>query len=249
VLDVVGVSRTHNLRTLIDLSTRADEGFTDEDLEDMSLLEMEDAAELAEAENDQITAEEYYGDVAAEEFDPLARTGIGAWLKTDGGTYFLPVSKTAYLLLIESEEPNLWDVAWLTQSANSFLHMHCPGCKAYTSPYRSCSCGGGHQGEMGDQTQHQGLSLDMATSWAEEVLEELGGSEALLEAGARERWRKAEVSYAWRKVCVKHGIEVTRGMKRGDVHDAVSKKLGSYRIDPVVSFMIASREGMTEGMK
>jgi superfamily II DNA or RNA helicase len=43
VLDVVGVSRTHNLRTLIDLSTRADEGFTDEDLEDMSLLEMEDA--------------------------------------------------------------------------------------------------------------------------------------------------------------------------------------------------------------
>jgi superfamily II DNA or RNA helicase len=249
VLDVVGVSRTHNLRTLIDLSTRADEGFTDEDLEDMSLLEMEDAAELAEAENDQITAEEYYGEVAAEEFDPLARTGIGAWLKTDGGTYFLPVSKTAHLLLIESEEPNLWDVAWLTQSANSFLHMHCPDRKAYTSPHRSCSCGGGHQGEMGDQTEHRGLSLDMATSWAEEVLEELGGSEALLEAGARERWRKAEVSYAWRKLCVKHGIEITRGMKRGDVHDAVSKKLGSHRIDPVVSFMIASRESMTEGMK
>jgi superfamily II DNA or RNA helicase len=249
VLDVVGVSRTHNLRTLIDLSERAPEGtYMDED---ESLMELEDALDALE-EVDPGAApetEEYYGEVAAEEFDPLARTGIGAWLKTDGGTYFLPVSKTAYLLLIESEEPNLWDVAWLTQSANSFLHMHCPGRKAYTSPHRSCSCGGGHQGEMGDQTEHQGLSLDMATSWAEEVLEELGGSEALLEAGARERWRKAEVSYAWRKLCVKHGIEITRGMKRGDVHDAVSRKLGSHRIDPVVSFMIASREGMTEGMR
>jgi hypothetical protein len=249
VLDVVGVSRTHNLRTLIDLSTRAPSDVEMEDGE--SLLELEDALDALE-EVDPGAApetEEYYGEVAAEEFDPLARTGIGAWLKTDGGTYFLPVSKTAYLLLIESEEPNLWDVAWLTQSANSFLHMHCPGRKAYTSPHRSCSCGGGHQGEMGDQTEHQGLSLDMATSWAEEVLEELGGSEALLEAGARERWRKAEVSYAWRKLCVKHGIEITRGMKRGDVHDAVSRKLGSHRIDPVVSFMIASREGMTEGMR
>jgi superfamily II DNA or RNA helicase len=249
VLDVVGVSRTHNLRTLIDLSTRAPSDVEMEDGE--SLLELEDALDALE-EVDPGAApetEEYYGEVAAEEFDPLARTGIGAWLKTDGGTYFLPVSKTAYLLLIESEEPNLWDVAWLTQSANSFLHMHCPGRKAYTSPHRSCSCGGGHQGEMGDQTEHQGLSLDMATSWAEEVLEELGGSEALLEAGARERWRKAEVSYAWRKLCIKHGIEITRGMKRGDVHDAVSRKLGSHRIDPVVSFMIASREGMTEGMR
>jgi hypothetical protein len=242
VLDVVGVSRSHNLRTLIDLSSRADEGFTDEDLEGMSLLEMEDATELAEAENGHIEPEEYYGAVTAEDFDPLARTGIGAWLQTAGGTYFLPVGKEAYVLLVPAEEPNRWDVAWLTQHAGVFLHTGCPGMDTYVTATRGCNCGAGHEGSQGDLTEHRGLSLDMATSWAEEVLEELGGSTALLLAGAKKRWRKAEPSDAQKSWCARRGIS-WEGMTKGEVSDRMSTVIGSGRIDPVVGFMIAARDG------
>jgi superfamily II DNA or RNA helicase len=240
VLDVVGVSRTHNLRTLIDLSSRADDGFTDEDLDGMSLLEMEDAAELAEAENGHIEPEEYYGTVTAEDFDPLARTGIGAWLQTSGGTYFLPVGKEAYVLLVPAEEPNRWDVAWLTQHAGVFLHTGCPGMDTYVTATRGCNCGAGHEGSQGDLTEHRGLSLDMATSWAEEVLEELGGSTALLLAGAKKRWRKSEPSAAQISWCARRGIDAT-GLTKGEVSDRMSTVIGSGRIDPVVGFMLASR--------
>jgi superfamily II DNA or RNA helicase len=242
VLDVVGVSRSHNLRTLIDLSSRADDGFTDEDLEGMSLLEMEDAAELAEAENGHIEPEEYYGTVTAEDFDPLARTGIGAWLQTGGGTYFLPVGKEAYVLLVPAEEPNRWDVAWLTQHAGVFLHTGCPGMDTYVTATRGCNCGAGHEGSQGDLTEHRGLSLDMATSWAEEVLEELGGSTALLLAGAKKRWRKSEPSEAQLSWCARRGIDAT-GLTKGEVSDRMSTVIGSGRIDPVVGFMIAARDG------
>lgn len=240
VLDVVGVSRSHNLRTLIDLSERDD--FDEADIEDMSLLEMEDAAELAEAENEQITAEEYYGAVAAEDFDPLARTGIGAWLQTAGGTYFLPVGKEAYVLLVPSEEPGAWDVAYLTQSGAQFLHAQCgQGFPAYVNTSRVCSCGASHQGSQGDLTEHRALSLDMATSWAEEVMEELGGSAAVLLAGTKKRWRKGEVSAAQRGLAARMGIEVTEEMTKGDVADQISTVMGSRRIDPVVGFMVMAQ--------
>ncbi len=240
VLDVVGVSRTHNLKTLIDLSSRTDDDFTDEDVEDMSLLEMEDAAELAEAENGHITEDQYYGAVAAEDFDPLARTGVGAWLKTNGGTYFLPIGKEAYVLIVESEELGAYDVAWLTQDSGKFLYTQCPGMDPYVTPF-TCMCGGGHIGGQGDVTEHQGLSLDMACSWAEEVMEELGGPAALTLAGAKKRWRKGEISDAQRVAAGRMGIAVTEEMTKGDVSDLIGTVVASRRIDPVVNFMQSMR--------
>lgn len=238
VLDVVGVSRSHNLRTLIDLSERDD--FDDADIEDMSLLEMEDAAELAEAENEQITVEEYYGAVAAEDFDPLARTGIGAWLQTAGGTYFLPVGKEAYVLLVPSEEPGAWDVAYLTQNARNFLHVGCPGMDTYVSLDPTCSCGAGHRGVNADLTEHKGLSLDMATSWAEEVLEDLGGSSALVLAGAKKPWRKKEVTENQKPFCRSRGLD-PETLTRGEVSDLMSTVKASQRIDPVIGFLLEAR--------
>jgi superfamily II DNA or RNA helicase len=243
VLDVVGVSRSHNLRTLIDLSERED--IYGEPDEDLSLMELEDL--LQQEENAALESigeepEEYYGQVTAEDFDPLARTGIGAWLQTSGGTYFLPVGKEAYVLLVPAEEPNRWDVAWLTQHAGVFLHTGCPGMDTYVTATRGCNCGAGHEGSQGDLTEHRGLSLDMATSWAEEVLEELGGSAALLLAGAKKRWRKTEPSEAQKSWCARRGIDAT-GLTKGEVSDRMSTVIGSGRIDPVVGFMIAARDG------
>lgn len=218
VLDVVGVSRSHNLRTLIDLSERTDDGFTDEDMEDMSLIEMEDAFEEAEAENGQITVEEYYGETASEDFDPLNRTGIGAWLRTDGGTYFLPFSRGkghpgAYVLLPPGDEPNTYDVAWLSES-----------------PANPIPEG------VGGVTEHRGLSLEMAVSWGEEVLEDLGGSTALILAGAGKRWRKEPVSVPQQGWMRRRGLPL-EGMTKGDVSDLMSTVAATNRIDPIVAFM------------
>lgn len=256
VLDVVGTSKDHNLRTLIDLSERVIQSPLEVD-DDMSLLDMEDAVEQAEAE--MFSPDEYAGQTIAEDFDPLQRTGIGAWLQTEGGTYFLPVGKEVYLLLVDSEdEPGRYDVAWLTQSPHGFMHMNCPGMQAYVTAYRTCTCGMNHQGGQGDITEHRALGLDMAVSWAEEVLEELGGSSALLLAGHKKAWRKSEPSEAQLAQCRRLGIELSRDhgdiesdtwnkittVNKGEVADLISTAIGSKRIDPVVSFMTAMREGM-----
>jgi superfamily II DNA or RNA helicase len=241
VLDVVGVSRTHNLRTLIDLSSRVADSPLEVD-EDLSLLELEDALAKAEAEMFSEDPEEYYGAVQAEDFDPLARTGIGAWLKTDGGTFFLPVGKEAYVLIVESEDPGQYDMAWLTQSSITLMHKDCPGMDAYVTTSQTCSCGMNHLGSGGDLTEHRGLSLDMACSWAEEVLEELGGSTALLLAGTGKRWRKdKEVSDPQRRMAARYGIELTGQENKGEVADLISTRKGSRRIDPVVGMMLAAR--------
>jgi hypothetical protein len=239
VLDVVGVSRTHNLRTLIDLSSRVADSPLEVD-EDLSLLEMEDAIEASEAEMFAGKPEEYYGRVAAEDFDPLARAGIGAWLKTSGGTYFLPINKEVYLLIVESEEPGRFDVAWLTQSAVNHWFTDCAGMDPYVQASRTCLCGGGHQGGQGDLTEHQGMALDMATSWAEELLEDWGGSTALVLAGAKKRWRREQPSEAQKSWAARRGLGI-EGMRKGEVSDLMSATFASQRIDPVVAFMKAAR--------
>lgn len=242
VLDVVGVSRTHNLRTLIDLSSRPDVEEIDD--EDLSLLEMEEALdELEEAGDvDSERPEQYVGAVAAEDFDPLARTGIGAWLKTAAGTYFLPAGDIGYVLIVESEEPNMFDVAWLTKSPAQFLHAQCRGMENYVSDQPLCNCGGSHAGSQGDLTEHQGLHLDMATSWAEEVLEEIGGPAALTLGGKKKAWRRAPVSDAQRAAAGRMGIEVTEKMRKGDVSDLIGTVIASRRIDPIIGMMKIARE-------
>jgi superfamily II DNA or RNA helicase len=216
VLDVVGVSRTHNLRTLIDLSPRAEDMEMDEE---MSLSELEDlldareAEDLAEARPDL----EYVGEVAAEDFDPLARAGVGAWLKTTGGTYFLPVGKEAYVLIVPSEEVNSFDVAWLAQDARAPI-----------------------DGKQGDLTEHVGLSLEMACSWAEEVLEDMGGSAALILAGAKKPWRRNPPSAAQELWCRRRGIDPD-GKTKGEISDLMSVLIASARVDPVVGFLAAAR--------
>lgn len=219
VLDVVGVSRTHNLRTLIDLSERAPDDY--ELLDDESFLEMEDELDAMEkvGEYEDPAALEYMGPLGAEDFDPLDRAGIGAWLKTAGGTYFLPAGKDVYLLIVESEEPGLYDVAWLTQKPGTF-----------------------YEGSQGDLTEHRAISLDMACSWAEELLEDMGGDGALLLAGKGKSWRyRKELSESQVRLAKMLGIEVPDGMNKGALSDAISEVLASRRIDPIVGMMKAAR--------
>lgn len=249
VLDVVGASRAHDLRSLVDLSEAEIREEVADD-EDLSLVELEDeelrleAEEGTEPENDEFL---YRGETAAQEFDPLGRTTIGAWVATDGGSYFFP-AEGVYVLIIPSEEPGLWDVAWLTQKAGTFAHLGCSTADAHVTDYRECSCGGRHLGQQGATTEHRGLSLEMACSWAEEVMEVFGAGYGKASA----RWRKAPVvpgSPQVRKarfegVVIPTGEDGEVSCTKGELADLITQRVGSRRIDPVVQFMITQREGM-----
>jgi superfamily II DNA or RNA helicase len=220
VLDVVGASRTHDLRSLIDLS-EADirEEIDDGDLsligmeeEELALLREEDAsAALLEEE------EMYRGETAAEEFDPLGRAGIGAWLQTEAGYYFLPAGtkeSVTYVVIAPSEEPGCWDVATLPAD------LRAPG---------------------SGFTEHRGLSLEMSCSWAEEVMEELGNT-----LGNRKKtWRSkgASVQQLWKARREGVVIPEEHNLTSGDVSDMIEKAQASRRIDPVIGFLLAAREG------
>jgi superfamily II DNA or RNA helicase len=215
VLDVVGASGRHDLRTLVDLSERAPADVEMEDGE--SLLELEDALDALEegeqAGSQDPGTEEYYGETVTQDFDPLNRTGIGAWLQTDGGTYFLPAGEV-YVLIAPGQEVNTWDVAWLAQKANAPVN-----------------------GSMGDLTEHQGLSLEMACSWAEEVVEDFGGR---VLADRRQTWRRKEPSAPQAAWCERRGVDI-QGKTKGEVSDLMSMVFASQRIDPIIGMLAVSR--------
>lgn len=110
VLDVVGASKSHDLRSLVDLSTRRDLSECD----DCSLMEMEEVAERNARE-----VLEHYGPVDAVEFDPLVRASKRTWLTTVTGTYFLSAGEDAYVFLCPSQTVGAWDVAWCAKAGKS----------------------------------------------------------------------------------------------------------------------------------
>jgi superfamily II DNA or RNA helicase len=242
VLDVVGASRSHDLRSLVDLSEReiSDEIGMDEEL---SLLDMEEMQEQEE----QRLAEEggwpepapYFGDTESIDFDPLGRTTPGAWLQTGQGHYFLPVNRDAYVLLAPSEEPGHFDVAWLPVRATLRFFRDCAGSDPYFAA--QCRCGGHHAGEVGGYTEHRELSLEAACSWAEEVMEELTGVQGGGVLGkAKARWRKDDPTVPQKQWASRNGIDWSE-LTKGEISDLRNMSEATARIDPVVSFLLASR--------
>jgi superfamily II DNA or RNA helicase len=239
VLDVVGASRNHDLRSLVDLSEKEIREEIAED-EVLSLLDMEEQEEaLAEDDISLAPPEEelYNGATEHVDFDPLGRTTIGAWMQTSSGYYFLPASKEAYVLIVPSEEPSTFDVAWLTQSARTFWHRECSGMPPYFSNSRSCRCGG-HAGSPGGLTEHRGMSVEMACSWAEEVMEDMGGSFG----SKRASWRRRPITANQKFTARNEGIEITEDMRQGELSDRLGTIMATRRIDPVVTFMLKARE-------
>lgn len=244
VLDVVGASRSHDLRSLVDLSERriSEEIGMDEEL---SLLAMEEFQEeedrkLAEGGGLSWPEEVWNGETEAVDFDPLGRTTPGAWLQTGQGHYFLPVGRDAYVLLAPSEEPGHFDVAWLPKDARTKFFADCPSFPPHFGRRCPCQRPVEHAGEIGGFTEHRELSLEAACSWAEEVMEELGGSTAGVLGKAKARWRKDLPSAAQKAWAGRLGID-TDGLTKGEVADLRNMSDASERIDPVVGFLLAAR--------
>ncbi len=243
VLDVVGASRTHDLRSLVDLSEKK----ISEDValdEELSLLDMEEYEDREEGGAGPSWPEEapYVGETAAVDFDPLGRTTVGAWLRTFEGHYFLPIGRKAYVLLVPSEDPGCWDVAWIVKDPKHFGYLNCKLPYARRFGYsRICPCQG-HAGYPGALTEHRGLSLDMACSWAEEVMEKVGGAHAIRTGHAKQAWREQPANITLLRQAWDLRIP-TKGLNKGELQDAVDILTASGRIDPVVAFMMAAREG------
>lgn len=226
VLDVVGASKSHDLRTLVDLSERRIPPEISED-SDLSLTEIEDLSIQIEETNpgpgfelDEL----YTGQTETIDFDPLGRrTSVGGWLKTDDGTFFLPAGTGAYVLLAPGDMPNTHDVAWITKQAGLSIH-----------------------GQEAALTEHRGLSLDMACSWAEETMQSLGANlEDELSAARRRRKSKLEPSNRQLAMASTLRMDISR-MTRGEATDAILTRLASARIDPVVRAFVSAREKESE---
>jgi superfamily II DNA or RNA helicase len=244
VLDVVGASRSHDLRSLVDLSEKKEEIGEIEMDEELSLLALEEMLEeqAREGEGGPGFEAPYVGETESVDFDPLNRTGIGAWLTTFDGTYFLPVGRRAYVLLVPSEEPGRWDVAWLPKDSKHWGHLCQTSYATRFTGSRYCVCPPEqrHEGERGGLTEHVGLSLEMACSWAEEVMEKIGGKLALRVGAAAAPWREQSPNITLLRKAWDMRIP-TKGLNKGELTDAVEILEASGRIDPVVAFMRAAQ--------
>ncbi|HEU4754275.1 MAG TPA: DEAD/DEAH box helicase [Armatimonadota bacterium] len=220
ILDVVGASAKHDLRSIADLSDKpldprkAREGKT--------LLELEDEFDSGEgAEQD--PENHYVGPVAVREFDPLAARSTRTWLRTTKGTYYIPAGTDAYVFLVP-DGPGTWSVCWVTKVNKPYVcpaRMHDPDCMD-------------RHGKRGAITRHTGLDLELAMTWAEDLAVDMG-ADTLNLANRKASWRRKRIT-EYPKMAARAkalGIAVRESMRAGEVSDLISKFEASPRIDAV----------------
>lgn len=251
VLDVVGAGKTHDLRSLLDLSLPDDNPYGDEqdgaDAPFCLTCEMERPCLCVEEEGEDkagFEPELYTGPVEYVEFDPLGRDTDHAWNKTEGGTFFLAAGKNVIVFLMPEETPGEYAVAWCTARLYMYAHLGCEGRVKYFNSGSVCLCPERHAGARGGYANgHRNLSLEAATAWGTDVALEMGGTETEMLSSKNKAWRKSKIiSDAQRNVCLKEGIEITEGMRKGEVSDAIDRVYASRRVDPVVGALMAMRE-------
>lgn len=244
ILDVVGASALHDLRSIADLSERkitekeAHSGETMIDLEDAF-----DAGQGIGADGPEF----YYGEVVTRDFDPLAAGSSKVWIKTAGGNFFVPAGKDAYVFIMQYPEPGTWSVAWCHKSAHGKLH-DCedgiPRVKCAADP--KCRLG-----RPVGMSEHRGLPLDEAMVWAEDLAVDMGADTMNL-ANKRAPWRRRPASEAMVSMARRLGLKVagetdaagifTPSERAGELSDRITKVMGTRRIDPLVN-MVRGRMG------
>lgn len=215
LLYVVGNAPIPELRTMADLSDRPIEM-----REGKTLVELED--EFDAGPGVEADAPTYYrGPVEVREFDPLARKSSKVWIRTDGGSYFVPAGKHAYVFIMEYPSPGLWSVAWAGVYGSTRMAPGTDGVPRLAP-----------QGRSVGMTAHRGLPLDQAMVWAEDLAVDMGADTMNL-ANKRAAWRRGQPSEKTVRLAEGLGIAV-EGLNAGKVSDRIGIVLGSRRIDPLV---------------
>jgi superfamily II DNA or RNA helicase len=164
------------------------------------LLDAEEREELEEAE----TAAERK-DIARQaklrmtEVKGLFAASHQAWLSTAGGVQFIGAGEWTYFLWPSQAEPGTWDV---------LRHQK--------------------YGKW-QRTEHTGLDVELAMSWAEAEAEDHGSFSVSRKAS----WRSGKPSPAQLDYAYGLGIDAT-DMKKSQLSDAISYVLESRQLDPYV---------------
>jgi hypothetical protein len=217
LMDVVGASGHNDLRSLVDLSTRKLD--PDKAHSARSLTDLED--ELDAGPGVPLDEAEYWrGETVTREFDPLGRPSTKVWLRTKGGTYFVPAGKTHFVFIVQWPRRGQWSVA---------------------------SCGKRVADGRPVMTEHRALPLDQALVWAADLAYDLGA--ATLNASNKSApWRKKRASDALVDFARNLGIPVAgttdpvTGLfstteRQGELSDRINEITGTRRIDPIVKAM------------
>jgi superfamily II DNA or RNA helicase len=212
VLDVVGVTRAHQLRSLVDLTGKT---FREEVKEDESLLD-HDEFELALEEE---TEQRGGGDLAWEYLDGPTRTvevdlfaaSRQQWLQTDAGIWFVSAGKQHFVFLVPStDEPGMFDVAWCTK-------------------YRA------GKGRSGDVTEHRNVSLEIAMAWGEDVVSEYPDADLI--ADKNRSWRKARPTQKTINYARGLGLDFPADIKAHDLSNMIAHCEATRRIDAIAKLM------------
>jgi superfamily II DNA or RNA helicase len=212
LLDVVGASTVNDLRSIVDLSElplKADDAHSGK-----TLTELEDDLDAGGGVPDE-DMPYWRGEVVTREFDPLGRPSTKVWLRTKGGTFFVPAGKRTYVFIMQWPAAGEWSVAW---------------------------CGKTNMDGRPQMTEHRGLPLDQALSWAEDLAVDMGAD--LNTASKRAPWRRKPASEKTVSLARTLGLKVAgkndaSGLfvpeeRAGDLSDRIALVIGSRRIDPIV---------------
>jgi len=220
ILDVVGANAIHDLRTVIDLSERRID--PKEAHSGRTLIELEDDLWDGGGVGPDETAV-YRGETVMREFDPMGRPSTRVWIRTKGGTYFVPAGKRGYVFVMEWPAAGQWSVAWCSTESRYKLAPNSDGVP------REVLYGGRQVGMTG----HKALPLDQALVWAEDLALEMGAA-SLNTASKAAPWRKKPASEALRGFASRLGIQIKQGVRAGELSDQITEILGTRRIDPIV---------------
>lgn len=240
ILDVVGAGQEHGLHMLVDLSPERKRKI-DDNPDELSLLEMDEWLLEVEQELDQQRAgsgfidesPEYVGETISVAFDPLGRDKV--WGSTPAGHHYLTAGGVAYVFIAPSltGDPGTYDVVTCSKVA-------------YTQQGITPWVRG---------TEHQGLPLEMALNWAEDVAVETGGPGTLTLNKRKSAWRRAEATDAQKRLAQRMGIPLMtvdeksgqpRPLTKGEVSEAIDAHQAARRIDPLVAAVVAYRASVME---
>lgn len=213
LLDAVAAGATHDLRSLIDLAPERMGGVNPLDGDsllqiDEMLYEIEETGGVGEP-GWQHTAEDYSGEHAVIDYDPLGRDKL--WARTPGGTYFMSGGTTCFVFLVESVagDPAHYDVVMTAK----------PRMPSWTKA-----------------TDFVDLPLDIALAEAEALAEEVGGHGTKTLTGRKSAWRKKPATECKPGfIGLGRSLGVYRdGMTAGELSEAIDARQAANRIDPLV---------------
>jgi superfamily II DNA or RNA helicase len=218
VLDIVGVAGRLRLACPADLVSR--EGLTVEDGESLTdaLTRLESDGQTPPAVNARVT-----GEITSQVVD-LFKSSKSAWLRTDGGVWFIP-TKSGYIFLSPDTRADAAPDTWLIgKTATQYRRTGVAAMRIKIDSDKRLWPNSPMWGWL-----RGGLPQEYAMAIAEAIATGLDASVSERSSAWRKKYRKP--SEAQTSLCAREGLKIKEGMSRGDVGDRISIHFASRLLD------------------